>query len=247
MSQQYFERLIREAAERLPLVTLQPVIDTDSLTDERLAALIDHTLLKPEATAEQIRQLCREAVQYRFAAVCVNPCRAAQCIEELADSGVAVASVVGFPLGASTTETKLIEAEELVSLGVKEIDMVMNIGRLKERDYQYVFQEIRDLVDVCRGAVVKVILETCLLSEEEKIAACVLSKEAGAHFVKTSTGFSKQGAAAEDVSLMRRVVGTGMGVKAAGGIRDRDTAVAMLQAGADRIGTSSSPAIIEGK
>ena len=244
MSQHYFERLIAEAAARLPMTPLQAVIETDDLPAEKLAALIDHTLLKPEANAEQILTLCEEARRFQFASVCVNPSWASLCIEQLAGTSVAVCSVVGFPLGGNTTESKVIEAEELVSMGVREIDMVLNIGRLKDREYTYVYEEVQQVVDISAGAVVKVILENCLLNESEKIAACVLCKEAGAHFVKTSTGMNTGGALVEDVSLMRRVVGVEMGVKAAGGIRDYRTAIAMLNAGADRIGASASVEII---
>lgn len=246
MSQLYFERIIHEATERLEKTPLQPVVDVESLTAEGLAALIDHTLLKPEATMEQILNLCREAMEYRFASVCVNPAWVPVCLEQLANTGVAVCSVVGFPLGASTTENKVIEAEELVSMGVKEIDMVLNIGKLKDKQYVYVFEEIQQVADICRKGIVKVILETCLLTREEIIAACILAKEAGAKFVKTSTGFNKSGAVAEDVSLMRRSVGREMGVKAAGGIRDTAAALDMLRAGADRIGSSAGPALVAG-
>ncbi|MDZ7314639.1 MAG: deoxyribose-phosphate aldolase [candidate division KSB1 bacterium] len=246
MSQLYFERIIREATERLETTPLQPVVDVQSLTAEGLAALIDHTLLKPEATLEQILKLCEEATEHRFASVCVNPAWAPVCLDQLANTGVAVCSVVGFPLGASTMENKVIEAEELVSMGVKEIDMVMNIGKLKDKQYVYVFEEIQQVADICRRGTVKVILETCLLTDEEIIAACVLAKEAGAKFVKTSTGFNKSGATKEAVALMRRVVGREMGVKAAGGIRDTAAALEMLRSGADRIGSSVGPTLVAG-
>jgi deoxyribose-phosphate aldolase len=244
MSQHYFERLIEEAAVQLSSRPLHPVVDVESLTNDKLAGLIDHTLLKPEAGTEQILTLCQEAQRYQFASVCVNPGWVPLCVEQLEGANVLICSVVGFPLGANTTETKIIEAEELVSLGAHEIDMVINIGRLKDRDYTYVYEDILQVVDTCRGARIKVILENCLLTEQEKIAACILCREAGAHFVKTSTGMNKSGATIEDVALMRRVVGAEMGVKAAGGIRDYATAVAMLSAGANRIGTSASVEIV---
>lgn len=244
MSQHYFEKLIDQAAERIQSVKAAPVISLDELTKESLAGYIDHTLLKPEATSDDIVTLCEEARQYNFASVCVHPSWVMNCIEHLEGATVLICSVAGFPLGAHTSETKALEAEELVSLGVQEIDMVLNIGRLKEKDYTFVFEDIQQVVDAAGGAQVKVILETCLLNEREKIAGCVLSKEAGAHFVKTSTGFNKAGATVKDIELMRRVVGPDMGVKAAGGVRDYATAMAMLSAGANRIGASASVDIV---
>ena len=244
MSQHYFEKLIDQAAERIQSITAEAVVAVDELSKEALAGYIDHTLLKPEATSDDIITLCEEAKQYTFASVCVHPSWVMNCLELLEGSPVIMCSVVGFPLGSNTSETKALEAEELVSLGVKEIDMVLNVGRLKEKDYTFVFEDIQQVVDTAGGADVKVILETCLLNEREKIAGCVLSKEAGAHFVKTSTGFSKAGATVQDIQLMRRVVGPEMGVKAAGGIRDYNTAIAMLRAGATRIGASASVDIV---
>ncbi|MBN1465355.1 deoxyribose-phosphate aldolase [candidate division KSB1 bacterium] len=214
------------------------------MNGETIARFIDHTLLKPEATQAMILQLCQEAKQFNFASVCVNPIWVPLCAEVLDDSDVLICTVVGFPLGANTTESKALEAEELVSLGAAEIDMVLNIGNLKDKDYSSVYDDVLQVVDAADDAVVKVIIETCLLNEEEKIAACVLCKEAGAHFVKTSTGFNRSGATIQDVELLRRVVGSEIGVKAAGGIRDYRTAVAMLKAGASRIGASASVAIV---
>ncbi len=244
MSQHYFEKLIDQAAERIQSITAEAVVAVDELSKEALAGYIDHTLLKPEATSDDIITLCEEAKQYTFASVCVHPSWVMNCLELLEGSPVMMCSVVGFPLGSNTSETKALEAEELVSLEVKEIDMVLNVGRLKEKDYTFVYEDIQQVVDIAGGADVKVILETCLLNEREKIAGCVLSKEAGAHFVKTSTGFGKAGATIQDIQLMRRVVGPEMGVKAAGGIRDYNTAIAMLRAGATRIGASASVDIV---
>lgn len=214
--------------------------------DRKLARMIDHTLLRPEATPADVERICAEAITYGFATVCVNPCYVPQCAAALADSGVEVCTVVGFPLGGAATGAKIFETEQGLKDGAREIDMVINIGMLKGRDDHYVEEEIRA---VCRtahrgGARCKVIIETALLTDEEKRLACTLAKNAGADFVKTSTGFSKGGAVAADVALMRRTVGPDMGVKAAGGIRSREDALAMVAAGATRIGASASVAII---
>jgi deoxyribose-phosphate aldolase len=214
------------------------------ITANSLARMIDHTLLRPDASQEQILQLCREAQEYQFYSVCVNPCWVKTCAEALASSTVHVCSVIGFPLGANCSCLKAEEAKRAVQDGAAEIDMVMNIGRLKSGNLTGVRDDIRRVVEAGQPALVKVILETCLLSEEEKIAACVLAREAGAHFVKTSTGFSSAGATTADIQLMRRVVGEQMGVKASGGIRDYQTANAMIQAGANRIGASAGIAIV---
>ena len=244
MSQYYFEKLIAQTQAELSSLVAAPVLDVKSMNNKRLAQYIDHTVLKPDTTQSQITQLCREAKEFNFASVCVNPTWVPLCVELLEDSPVLVCTVVGFPLGANTTETKALEAEELVSLGAAEIDMVLNIGNLKDKDYSSVYDDVMQVVDAAKDVVVKVILETCVLKDEEKIAACVLCKEAGAHFVKTSTGFNTAGATVEDVELMRRVVGPEMGVKAAGGIRDYRTALAMIEAGANRIGASASVEIV---
>ncbi|MBN1483068.1 deoxyribose-phosphate aldolase [candidate division KSB1 bacterium] len=244
MSQHYFEKLITQTHAEYKNRPLLRTIDIASLDGESIASFIDHTLLKPDARQEDILKLCEEAKQYGFASVCINPTWLPLCVEFLEDSDVLVCSVVGFPLGASTTETKALEAEELVALGADEIDMVLNIGNLKDKDYLSVYDDVLQVVDAANEATVKVIIETCLLDEEEKVAACVLCKEAGAHFIKTSTGFNGPGAALADVELIRRVVGAECGVKAAGGIRDFSTAVAMLKAGANRIGASASVAIV---
>ncbi len=211
-----------------------------------VAALIDHTLLKPDATQDDIDHLCAEARKYKFASVCINPVWVAYCKEQLAGTDVMVASVVGFPLGALPTEAKASEAARAVEQGADELDMVLNIGFLKSGRYQEVEQDVRRVVEAAGGKTVKVIIETALLSDEEKVQACLLAKRAGAHFVKTSTGFSKGGATVHDVAIMRRVVGPGMGVKASGGIRTGEDARQMIAAGASRIGASASVAITTG-
>ncbi len=211
-----------------------------------LAAFIDHTLLKPDAKAEAIDKLCMEAVEYRFASVCVNPVNVAQAVKKLAQSGIPVAAVVGFPLGANSWEIKAAETRDVVSQGAREVDMVINIGALKNGDYRCVYREIEAVVRAAGGCIVKVILETAFLTNDEKIAACILAKAAGAAFVKTSTGFGPGGATLEDVALMRRVVGPEMGVKASGGIRDTATARSMIAAGATRLGASASVNIVKG-
>ena len=212
-----------------------------------LAGLIDHTLLKPEATPEDIRHLCEEARQYSFATVCVNSSNVSRARAHLGGSPVKVCAVVGFPLGAMAPGAKAFEAREAVRNGAGEIDMVMNIGALKDGDYALVLEDISKVVTASRPSNVKVILETGMLSDEEKVAACTLSKLAGAHFVKTSTGFGKGGATAADIALMRRVVGGSMGVKASGGIRTQEDALQMVRAGANRLGCSAGVAIVTGK
>ncbi|NWF50815.1 MAG: deoxyribose-phosphate aldolase [Ignavibacteriaceae bacterium] len=221
----------------------------DHLNDKKLAAMIDHTLLKPDATIDEIKALCDEARKYSFASVCVNPCYVQLCSEMLSNTKVKVCTVIGFPLGASTTENKKHETEEAVRNGAQEIDMVINIGQLKSGNYDYVASDIRAVVASAKskGALVKVILETALLSDEEKIKACIICKNEKADFVKTSTGFSKGGATTGDIALMKYVVGSSMGVKASGGIRSREDAEAMVKSGADRIGASASVKIISGE
>jgi deoxyribose-phosphate aldolase len=216
--------------------------------DPDIASMIDHTLLKPDATADQIAQLCYEARKFQFASVCVNPTHVKLCAELLQGSSVKVCTVIGFPLGASSPEVKAFEAETAIHDGATEIDMVINIGALKAGDHTLVAQDIREVVRVgqAHGAIVKVIIETALLTEEEKVQACLFSKEAGADFVKTSTGFSGGGATAEDIALMRRVVGPEMGVKASGGVRDFDDAQSMVEAGATRLGASAGVKIVQG-
>ncbi|PSH04210.1 MAG: deoxyribose-phosphate aldolase [Acidobacteria bacterium] len=216
--------------------------------DWRLAAkLIDHTLLRPEATREQVARLCREAAEYGFYSVMVNPSNLAQCRDELRSTGVVVGTVIGFPLGATTSTAKLAEATDSLRLGATELDMVINIGALKSGQPDLVQMEMRSLVQLCHGfgALVKVIIETALLNTEEKNLACQLAAAVEVDFVKTSTGFSSAGATAADVALMRGVVGNRIGVKAAGGIRTAADLLAMVDAGASRIGASSSVAIVK--
>jgi deoxyribose-phosphate aldolase len=215
--------------------------------DPSIAALIDHTILKPEATRDDVVKICREARQYGFASVCVNPYWVPLVRAELAGSAVKVCTVVGFPLGATSTEAKVAETAVAVRVGATEIDMVINIGALRSGDRDAVRQDIRQVVQTAHeaGAIVKVILETALLDDAQKAAACTLAKQAGADFVKTSTGFSTSGATAHDVALMRGVVGPEMGIKAAGGIRTLSDLRAMTAAGATRIGASASIKIVE--
>lgn len=215
------------------------------IMQQSLNHFIDHTLLKPEATLEEIEKLCSEAVLFQFASVCIQPTWAIEAYNFLKETNVKVCSVVGFPLGANTTECKAFEAQELVKSGVHEIDMVINIGALKSKDYKKVLHDIKAVVLAAKPALVKVIIETCLLTDEEKKEACLIAVEAGALFVKTSTGFSKSGATIHDVSLMREIVGPDIGVKASGGIRDLLSMLAMIKAGATRIGTSSGVAIMQ--
>ena len=216
--------------------------------DDGVRSRIDHTLLKPEATTEQILRLCKEAAENCFASVCVNPTYVALCARELAGTPVRVCTVVGFPLGAHLPEVKGYETRRAVQDGAHEIDMVINIGALKSRESALVARDIAGVVEAAGpDALVKVILEMALLTTEEKIAGCSLARAAGAEFVKTSTGFASGGATVEDVRLMRQVVGPGMGVKAAGGIRTREEAQAMIAAGATRLGTSASVKIVRGE
>lgn len=211
------------------------------------AALIDHTLLKPEATAADIRKVCAEARQYVFASVCVNPCWVRLVAGELAGTAVKVCSVVGFPLGATTSEIKVAETAGAIRDGAQEIDMVLNVGELRAGNHDAVRGDIKGVVDAAHrsGAIVKVILETALLTDEQKVAACLLAKEAGADFVKTSTGFGPGGATVEDVALMRRTVGPAIGVKASGGVRTLEDLKKMVAAGANRVGASASVKMIE--
>lgn len=212
--------------------------------DQPLNRYIDQTLLRPDATAEEIHKLCSDSIAYHFAAVCLSPTWVPLAKELLKGSGVKLCSVVGFPLGANTSETKAFEAKTLAALGAEELDMVINIGALKSKEYQTVRADIQAVVQAAPTALIKVILETCLLSDEEKRIGAELCLEAKAAFVKTSTGFSKAGATLHDVALLRAVVGPTFGVKASGGIKDRSTALAMIQAGASRLGTSSGAALI---
>jgi len=216
--------------------------------DANLAKMIDHTLLKPDATQQEIAQLCFEARKYGFASVCVNPTWVSLCAQLLKGSDVKVCTVIGFPLGATSSETKAFETETAIRQGATEIDMVINIGAVKARDLATVANDIRGVVRVAhaRGIIVKVIIETALLTDEEKTLACLTSKEAGADFVKTSTGFAGGGATVHDVELMRRAVGPQMGVKASGGVRTYEDAASLIKAGATRIGASAGVKIIQG-
>ena len=211
-----------------------------------IASYIDHTLLKPDATGEQIDRLCAEAKEYGFASVCVNPYYVARCVKNLKGSDVKVCTVVGFPLGATTMETKVFETLQAVASGAQEIDVVMNVCAMKSGHTKAIEQEVQALAAAVEDkAILKVIIETCLLTDEEKNQACRIARRSGANFVKTSTGFSTGGATVEDVALMRKAVGAKLGVKASGGIRDYATAKAMLDAGADRIGASAGVAIVQ--
>jgi deoxyribose-phosphate aldolase len=212
-----------------------------------LASYIDHTLLAPDATQEQLRKLCEEARKYSFYSVCVNSSNVAYCRSLLGGSPVKVVAVVGFPLGAMSPGAKAYESREAIQAGAAELDMVINIGELKGRQYALVLEDIRKVVDAGRPKPVKVIIETSKLTQTEKIVACALSKAAGAHFVKTSTGFGGGGATAEDVALMKEVVGADMEVKASGGVRSAEDVTAMIKAGATRVGASASVEIVQGK
>jgi deoxyribose-phosphate aldolase len=212
-----------------------------------LAKYIDHTILKPQTTEEQVKVVCAEAREHGFFSVCVNPCYVSLVKKELEGSETKVCSVISFPLGANIPEVKAFEATKAIEDGADEIDMVINIGALKDGKYDYVREDIKAVVEACKGkALLKVIIEACLLTNEEKVKACELSKEAGADYVKTSTGFSTGGATAEDIALMRKTVGPELGVKASGGVRDFEGAKKMIDAGASRIGASSSVAIVTG-
>lgn len=212
----------------------------------KLNKYIDHTLLKPDASQEQIETLIEEAKKYDFASVCVNPTWVSFAAQALKATDVKVCTVIGFPLGANTPELKAFETSDAIQNGANEIDMVINIGALKSRNFDLVERDIRAVVEAAKGTLVKVIIETCLLTDDEKVRACQIAQKAGADFVKTSTGFSTGGATVEDVALMRKTVGPDMGVKASGGARSYEDALAFIKAGATRIGASSGVAIMEG-
>lgn len=217
----------------------------------KIGQMIDHTILKANATEEEVKTLCKEAAQYEFATVCINPCYIPQAVHLLQGTNVGITTVIGFPLGSTTSMTKANEAKEAVLLGATEVDMVINIGALKDKKYDYILYEIGAVVkaakQVCKNAIIKVIIETCLLTKDEIVKACQLAVEAGADYVKTSTGFSTGGAMVEDIALMRKTVGPNIGVKASGGIRTYETAKAMIDAGATRIGASASIEIVNGQ
>ncbi|MFM9533127.1 MULTISPECIES: deoxyribose-phosphate aldolase [Lysinibacillus] len=215
--------------------------------EKNFARMIDHTLLKAEATKEQIDKLCAEAKQFNFASVCVNPTWVKRSSELLEGTDVLVCTVIGFPLGANTPAVKAFEAKDAIANGAKEVDMVINIGALKDKDYELVQADIAAVVEAAKdSALVKVIIESCLLTDEEKVKACELAVAAGADYVKTSTGFSTGGATAEDIALMRKTVGPELGVKASGGVRSLEDMKKMVEAGATRIGASSGVAIMNG-
>jgi deoxyribose-phosphate aldolase len=240
--------LIRQVTEEVCAKYAGQQTNSNDYSPASLAKYIDHTILKPEASVEDVRKVCDEAKRYHFASVCVNPNHIQFVAEQLSGSGVAPCVVVGFPLGATTPEVKAEETTTVISLGAKEVDMVINIGAVKSGNWALVKRDIEAVVNAAKGrALVKVIIETCLLTDEEKIKVCTIAKLAGADFVKTSTGFSTGGATVEDVSLMRQTVGPLMGVKASGGVRDYNGAVAMIKAGATRLGTSSGAKIVSGE
>lgn len=211
---------------------------------KNLASFIDHTILKPDTSKEEVERICAEAKKYKFASVCVNPYYVKLVSGNLKDTEVKTTCVVGFPLGQNTSEMKKVETRQVINLGAEEIDMVINIGALKDRDLDTVKKDIIGVVKEAKGKIVKVIIEACLLTKDEKILACEISRDCGADFVKTSTGFSKGGATIEDVKLMKEIVGKDIGVKASGGVRTLEDAKALIQAGASRIGASSSVDII---
>ena len=217
------------------------------MNNKDLAKMIDHTILKADASEKEVEKLCMEALEYNFASVCINPSMVEKATSILKGSDVKVCTVIGFPLGATTTEVKAFETDDVIKKGATEVDMVINVGKLKDGDLNYIKKDIEAVVNVAKGrALTKVIIETCLLTDEEKVTACKLSKEAGADFVKTSTGFSTGGATKEDIKLMRETVGPDLGVKASGGVRTREDAESMIENGATRIGASASIAICEG-
>ncbi|EUJ65329.1 deoxyribose-phosphate aldolase [Listeria fleischmannii] len=211
-----------------------------------IAKMIDHTALKPETTKGDILKLTAEAKEYRFASVCVNPTWVKLASTELTGTGVDVCTVIGFPLGANTTAVKAFETSDAIQNGATEVDMVINIGELKDKNDDVVLSDIKAVVEAAKGTLVKVIIETCLLTDDEKVRACQLAVEAGADFVKTSTGFSTGGATASDIALMRKTVGPNIGVKASGGVRTKEDVLQMIEAGATRIGASAGVAIVSG-
>src|SRR6056297_2452935 len=211
-----------------------------------LSKYIDHTYLKPVGTSKEMEKLCQEALKHNFAAVCVNPTWIEFCKDKLAKSEVKVATVIGFPLGAMTTSSKVFEAKDAIKRGADEIDMVINIGKLLDGDYEYVEKDIKEVAHACKDALLKVIIETAYLSKENVVKACQLAVKAGADYVKTSTGFASEGATIENVKLMRETVGKDIGIKAAGGVRSYEDAINMIEAGATRIGASSGVKIVSG-
>ncbi len=254
---QLIEKIVAEVVARLQAAGAHgargssaagPAAGSAGLAPADLAPFIDHTLLKPEATEEQIDKLCDEAAKHHFYSVCVNSNWAERCARRLGGTGVKVCAVVGFPLGAMDSRAKAFEARTAISNGAAEIDMVMNVGAMKAKDLKTVREDMLAVRRACRsGIVLKVIIEACLLSDEEKVLACQIAKDIEADFVKTSTGFNKGGATVADVALMRRTVGPKMGVKAAGGVRSFEDALQMIEAGATRLGTSSGVLLVTGQ
>jgi deoxyribose-phosphate aldolase len=259
MSEQFIHNLVKKVVQEMNASpqndTLQHIVQAGAsrvgtqlgggAVETPLNEMIDHTLLKAESTQDDILKICEEAQKYRFCSVCINPFWVPLAARELRGSSVKVCTVIGFPLGANSTETKMREARLAITHGAQELDMVLNIGALRSKQYQVVEDDIRAVVQSARsGILVKVILETCYLTDEEKILACEIAKRAGADFVKTSTGFGSGGAKASDIALMRMIVGPEMGVKASGGIRDLQIAETMIRAGANRLGASASVSIV---
>ncbi len=240
------EEKIQAALDRFATMTPVTVVQPAAIEPSALAAMIDHTLLKPEAGEEQVRQLAAEAVEFGFASVCVNPLWVSLCADLLAGTPVSTCSVIGFPLGATLPAIKVYEVEQVAALGADEVDMVLSIGRLRDGDMRFVYRDIAEVAEAAHehDLLLKVIFETGLLTDEQKVAACVIAQEAGADFVKTATGFSGGGATVADVALMRAVVGPAMGVKAAGGIRTAHDALMMVAAGANRLGASAGVTIM---
>lgn len=241
------EEKIQARVREVLAVPISPPPPLERIDAGELARMIDHTLLKPEATRDQIAVLCQEATAYGFAAVCVHPTYVALCRERLQGTAIEIATVAGFPLGATLPEVKAYEAQRAIAAGAGEVDMVLNVGALKSGDVEWVYRDVAAVAQAChaRSAVLKVIIEAALLTDEEKVAACVLAQAAGAEYVKTSTGFGPGGARVEDIALMRRTVGPDMGIKAAGGIRTYADALAMVGAGATRIGASAGVKIVQ--
>ena len=239
------KNIVRSGADR---ISAGVGLEQDSF-DPALARMIDHTLLKPEATQKEIEKLCTEAKHYRFASVCIHPSYVKMCASLLRDTDVKVCTVIGFPLGATSSAAKAFETDRAIKDGAREVDMVINIGMLKSGEYDYIKEDILSVVSTAHsfGVLTKVIIETGLLTDEEKVKACMLAKQAGADFVKTSTGFAKGGATAGDIALMRKVVGPELGVKASGGVRSQEDALALIASGADRIGASASVKIVTGE
>ena len=237
------DKLVQQDAPKIINATATQV----SIAPQDVAKYIDHTMLKPEATIDAFDKLCNEALTFRFKSVCVNSCRVEYVAKKLRGTGIKVCSVIGFPLGAMDSRAKAFETRTVIENGAEEIDMVINVGALKERNLKYVEEDIRAVRRATRGTtILKVIIETSLLTEEEKVLACEISKKAEADFVKTCTGFAGGGATVEDISLMRRIVGPNMGVKASGGVRDYDKAITLIGAGANRLGCVSSVAVVTG-